>query len=191
MIYLLDTKLTEDSHSKYIIDILCRHTMVPIEHIEIPADPTFGELYKIVIRLFDTINSNDIILCPWAVSADEQLDELFNDLADCCWVVASAGNFNEDIEKYSPARAKNVITVACLNKSGLKAALSNWSDNKELVWLAGTNYNVGWKNSSGTSISAAVYSPFLAESIKNKDPDLLEDLVNKYTKQVWEEINTT
>ena len=63
--------------------------------------------------------------------------------------------------------------------------------NKELVWLAGTNYNVGWKNSSGTSISAAVYSAFLAESIKNKDPDLLEDLVNKYTKQVWEEINTT
>lgn len=191
MIYLLDTKLTEDSHSKYIIDILCRHTVVPIEHIEIPEDPTFGELYKIVIKLFYTVNSNDIILCPWAVSADDQLDELFNDLANYCWVVASAGNFNEDIKKYSPARAKNVITVACLNKSGLKAALSNWSDNKELVWIAGTNYNVGWKNSSGTSISAAVYSAFLAESIKNKDPDLLEDLVNKYTKQVWEEINTT
>ena len=190
MIYLLDCEFTENSHSKYILDILSKNTDVNVEHVVIPDDPTYGELFKILLTLFPKVTPKDIVLCPWAVAGDYGLDELFDELCDLCWVVAAAGNFNSDISDFTPARTNKVITVACLNKSGLKAALSNWSDEKELIWLAGTNYDVGWANNSGTSVSAAVYAAFLAESIKNSDPTLLDHLIGEYTKQVWAEINT-
>ena len=80
--------------------------------------------------------------------------------------------------------------MACLNKSGVKAALSNWSNGKELVWIPGTNYNVGWKNSSGTSVSAAVYASFLAESLKKNEPQDLDLLIKKYELRVFSEIQT-
>ena len=190
MIYLTDCALTENSHSRYILDILSKHTDVKIELVTIPPDPSYGELGKVILSLLTKVSYNDIVLCPWAVSADSRLDNLFTDLSDRCWVVAAAGNFNADIKDFTPARSHGVITVACLNKSGLKAALSNWSNEKDLIWLAGTNYHVGWTNNSGTSISAAIYAAFLAESIKNSDPALLDHLIAEYTKQVWAEINT-
>lgn len=189
MIYLLDQKLTDASHSKFIIDIVQQHTETEVQLIEISANPTYGEIYKIIINLYSIVLPSDIVLCPWAVNPDEKIDDMFNQLAGLCWVVVAAGNFNQNIKNYSPARAKNVITVACLNKSGVKAALSNYSDTKELVWLPGTNYNVGWKNSSGTSVSAAVYAAFLAETLRSNNKDMLDTLISDYQSKVYQEIN--
>lgn len=188
MIYLLDQPLTEKSHSRFIMDIISKHSKVEVKLIELPDDPTYGQIYTIINDLYPMVKPSDIVLCPWAVDADFQVDEMFNHLAELCWVVVAAGNFNEDIEKYSPARAEKVITVACLNKSGIKAALSNWSNNKELIWIPGTNYNVGWKNSSGTSVSATVYAAFLAESLKKDVPKDLDLLIKNYELQVFAEI---
>jgi hypothetical protein len=130
----------------------------------------------------------DIVLCLWAVDGNNLLDEHFNDLAELCWVVVAAGNYNKNINEYTPARVSGVITVACLNKSGVKASLSNWSEDKELIWVPGTNYNVGWKNSSGTSVSAAVYAAFLAESIDKTDSKILDQLMSEYKLKVLAEL---
>ena len=188
MIYLIDEQLTDNSHSKYIQDIIKNHTDVEIKLIEISMSPTVGEIKNIVFNLFDIVTPKDIVLCCWAVEPNDYIDELFDELSDICWVVVAAGNFNKSISNWSPARAKRVITVACLNKSGVKATLSNYSEDKELVWVPGTNYNVGWKNSSGTSVSAAVYAAFLAEAIKEKNLEVLHDNLNKYSISVKNEL---
>lgn len=188
MIYLLDCSLRTNSHSKMVLDIIKRHTSADVELVVIPQNPTFGEIGKIVLSLFPRVLPSDIVLCPWGVDANASIDEIFNDLAELCWVVVAAGNYNTDIANCSPARAEGVITVACLNKSGVKAALSNYSSDKELVWLAGTNYDVGWKNSSGTSVSAAVYAAFLAESIKEQNPELLDTLIKSYQAEMFKSL---
>jgi hypothetical protein len=188
MIYLLDEKLTDHSHSKYILNIIKNHTDIDVELIEVSQQPTVGEIDNIVQDLHKKVLPTDIVLCCWVVEANEIIDDIFDDLSNQCWVVVAAGNFNNDITFWSPARAKRVITVACLNKSGIKAMLSNYGESKELVWVPGTNYNVGWKNSSGTSVSAAVYAAFLAEAIKEKDFDLLTELLNKYSIKVKNEL---
>lgn len=189
MIYLIDQELTETSHSKFIIDILKAHTDVEIKLVVIPENPTYGQVNSSVYNLFNLVLPSDIVLCSWAVDANYTVDDLFNELAELCWVVVAAGNYNRNINDFSPARAENVITVACLNKSGIKATLSNWSEDKELIWVPGTNYDVGWKNSSGTSVSAAIYAAFLAESIKNKNPKLLDELLEQHKLKVFEQLN--
>jgi len=171
MIYLLDEKLTDHSHSKYILNIIKNHTDIDVELIEVSQQPTVGEIDNIVQDLHKKVLPTDIVLCCWVVEANEIIDDIFDDLSNQCWVVVAAGNFNNDITFWSPARAKRVITVACLNKSGIK------------------NYNVGWKNSSGTSVSAAVYAAFLAEAIKEKNLDVLTDSLKKYSIAVKNELS--
>lgn len=191
MIYLLDQALSLESHSKMILEIIGNHTNIHTKLIEMPKNPTYGQIYKILYDLMPLVLPKDIVLCPWAVDANINVDEIFNELAGYCWVVVAAGNFNQDINKFSPARAQNVITVACLNKSGIKAALSNYSEGKELVWIPGTNYDTGPKKTSGTSISAAIYAAFLAETIESKKPELLEELMEKYKEKVFQELQPT
>lgn len=191
MIYLLDSKLSEKSHSKYICDIITQHTDTQINLIEIDVSIDQKNLFYILESLLEVVAPIDIVLCPWVVSADDELDELFSELATFCHVVVSAGNFTEPLGKYSPARNPDVITVGTLNKRGLIAALSNFSDtkNKDIKWVPGTNYDVGWRNASGTSVSAALYAAFLAEAIKNKDLGLLDRLIEKQKELVFGEIS--
>jgi hypothetical protein len=189
MIYLLDMPLTDISHSKYMCDIIKNHTSEPIIIIPLNANSTYGDIAKTIYSLFDKVIPSDIVLCSWAVPANNDLDDLFTELSKLCYVIAAAGNFKEPIENYTPARSEGVITVGTLNKSGLVAALSNYSNSKEVVWIPGTNYNVGWTNGSGTSVSAAVYTAFLAEALKNKDMSLLDKLVTEHKNKVFSELN--
>lgn len=188
MIYLLDSPLTDTSHSKYILDIIRQHTDVEVIIVPVTPDMTIGKLYETVYRLFSIVIPNDIVLCPWAVKSNSDLDELFSELSTLCFVVAAAGNSHRPIEEFTPARSSGVITVGTLNKSGLIAALSNFSSSKEIIWIPGTNYNVGWKNSSGTSVSAALYAAFLAESLNKNDYNLLDQLIESHKQKVFSEL---
>jgi hypothetical protein len=190
MIYLLDCPLDDTSHSRYIIDIIKEHSTVPIKLIPLNLPITIGQLCQTIYDLLPVVLPRDIVLCPWAVPANEQIDDLFTELSSLCYVVVAAGNFHAPIEDYSPARVPDVITVGTLNKSGLVAALSNYSNTKEVVWVPGTNYNVGWKNSSGTSVSAAVYTAFLSVSIQQDNMDMLQTLIENHKNKVFEELNS-
>ena len=184
----MDEPLTETSHSRFILDIIKQHTSIPITLIETPQKPLLNELYQIVEDLSSKVTPSDVVLCAWLVPGDCRVDQVFEDLCDRCWVVAAAGNFNKPIEDYSPARAEKVITVGCLNKSLVKATLSNYSETKKIVWVPGTNYNVGWKNASGTSVSAALYTAFLAEAIDKQDYSVVHALLEQQKQQVSDEI---
>lgn len=182
--------LTDTSHSKYMCDIIKNHTSVDINIVPVHYNSTYGDIAKTIYSLFGKVIPNDIVLCPWAVPANIGLDDLFTELSDLCYVVAAAGNFKEPIENYTPARSEGVITVGTLNKSGLVAALSNYSNSKEVIWIPGTNYDVGWMNSSGTSVSAAVYTAFLAEAVKHDDMSLLANLIEEHKETVFKELHT-
>lgn len=190
MIYLIDQKVTDNSHSKYLIDIIRSHTDVSIEVIEINQPINLNDLCKIFLELPNKIKPIDIVLCAWCIPRNKYLDNIINELVEQgCTIVAAAGNFNEPIDNISPANVHGVITVGTLNKMGLVAALSNYSNNKPIIWIPGTNYNVGWKNGSGTSVSAALYCSFLAESRKHNDINLLEKLISAHKTKVFNELN--
>jgi hypothetical protein len=188
MIYLIDMPLTEKSHSTYICDIINNHTKETISVISVTTSVSIGEIAKIIDYLIGIVIPRDIVLCTWSIPGNIYLDDLFTELSNLCYVVAAAGNFKEPIENYTPARSEGVITVGTLNKSGLVAALSNYSNTKEVIWIPGTNYDVGWMNSSGTSVSSAVYTAFLAESLRNNDISLLGRLIEDHKNKVFKEL---
>ena len=177
MIYLVDESLSDVSHSRFMMDIIKQHTSQPIELLSVGT--TIGDIVFILEKLLHCVTPQDIILCPWAIAGNPRIDSYFEELADLCWVITAAGNTSESIDNWTPARVHNVITVGCLNKSGNKASLSNFSDTKQLEWVTGTNYSVGWKISSGTSISAALYAAFLSEAIVAKDITVVNTLIKQ------------
>ena len=188
MIYLLDSPFTETSHSCFILDIIKEHSTEYVELIPISSEIKSKELSRIIFSLFKKVLPNDIVLCPWAVPRDVVLDGLFTELSTLCYIVAAAGNFSSSIENYTPAGTDGVITVGTLNKFGLIAVLSNYGSSKEIAWVPGTNYNTGTKNGSGTSVSAALYAAFLAESIASADNELLPILIKKQQNRVSKEV---
>ncbi len=190
MIYLIDQPLTETSHSRFMIDIIKQHTSVGIELVALENITVMNDIYQIIADLAPCVTARDIVLIPWCVPADYHLDALVESLTYRVQeVVVAAGNFSSPIETISPARAPLVTTVGTLNKQGLFAKLSNYSDSKEIVWIPGTNYDVGWKNSSGTSVSAALYTAWLAEAIKAEDYRLLDQKIAEQKAKVLAEIN--
>ena len=151
--------------------------------VELPTDPTYFQIYDTVKHLFTMVTTSDVVVCAWTSSSNALIDSIFEQLSNHCWVVVAAGNNSGLIENYSPARVPTVITVGCLNKSGNKASLSNFSDTKQLEWVPGTNYSVDGEMHSGTSVSAALYSAFLAEAIIHHDHSVIEKL-NEQQKQL-------
>ena len=189
MIYVLDNNSGINPHGQLMSKIIKHHTTQPIEIIEIHPQIKISILENTINDLLRKIKPTDVVLVSWAIEADYRCDELFDILGEHCFVVVAAGNTNEPIENFSPTRSDNVYCIGCLNKNGVKASLSNFSNFKELIWVCGTNYYVDNVPHSGTSISAAIYAGLLAESIKLKDSDYLEDSLQKYHDKVYQEIN--
>lgn len=185
MIYVVD--IISD-HSKSISSILQCFTNESITSIAINPDAKLKEIYQIFIDLIDRVNSKDIVLCPWCIEANDYLDSIVDHLAAICNVVVAAGNFNRPVDSYSPARASLVTTVACLNKSGIKAALSNYSKTKDLIWIPGTNFWLDGKPFNGTSISAAVYAGLLSKCSQDSSLNLKFEIDN-YKQKVFSELN--
>jgi hypothetical protein len=189
MIYLLDGPKTDISHARFMEDIISEHTSEKVILIEIFLMSTIEETIHQLVQVLKLVTPRDIVFCPWALPANLRIDNVFTEMTERCWVVTAAGNKNESIEKWSPARTPNVITVGALNKSGVKASLSNYSEDKELEWVTGTNYSVGWKTGSGTSVAAALYTAFLAEAIRLQDYTLIEQLITKRKVAASNEVN--
>lgn len=183
MIYLLEDS-SGSEHSKMLSTIISEHTSIEIRYNEIEDNSTLSSISSILTYLLDQVTSQDIVLCAWSMPYDAIVDNMFVQLTDKCWVVAAAGNNGQLIDGYIPANTRNVITVGCLNKSGNKAALSNYSADKNIVWVPGTNYSVNGILKSGTSISAALYSAFLAEAIAARDSKIVDQLINKHKDNV-------
>lgn len=189
MIYVLDSFVATNSHSQILTKIIKDHTSEIIELVELPSLTSSVQLSKVISNLIHKIKPNDVVLAAWGVRGDHHIDELFSALAQNCFVIVAAGNSNEPIENYSPTRADNVFCIGALNKNGVKASHSNYSEFKDLTWICGTNYYVDGVPHSGTSISAAIYAGMLAESIRINNTDYLFTLIDNYHKRVYAEVN--
>ena len=191
MIYLLDTKLEKNSHSHFLCDIIRKYTDTKVMLVELDYTLKQEELFSVIEYITEIVTPVDIVLCPWIVPADDDLDKLFSTLSEHCHIVVAAGNYSEPIHKYSPARNPDVITVGTLNKQGLIAALSNFSykDDKQIKWVPGTNYITEDRCGSGTSISAALYASFLAEAIKKQDYSIVDSYIEEQKRIVFDEIS--
>ena len=189
MIYLIDTNNIFNTHSSTLAKIIKHHTDENIENISIPDAASINELITIIEPLLSKVAPSDVVLAAWAVPAHPKLDELFSTLGQLCYVVVAAGNTGEPVEKYSPSRADNVTCIGCLNKLGVKASLSNFSEMLELTWVCGTNYYVDGAPHNGTSVSAAIYTGMLAEAIRKNDISHLFISIEKYHTKVYNEIN--
>lgn len=188
MVHLLDYTITKDSHSAKMLYVLKENTIEVVKHIEIPTQPTINQLISIVNDLLYKVLPSDIVVCPWAIPFNQRVNEVFENLSKSCFVVTAAGNSNTEIETYSPASANGVIVVGCLNKSGNKATLSNYSNTKKLVWVTGTNYNINGTIESGSSVSAMLYAAYLAESLRTKNPNLVDQLIEQRKLESLKEV---
>ncbi|NBP58885.1 hypothetical protein EBU71_20535, partial [bacterium] len=75
------------------------------------------------------------------------------------------------------------FALANQDKSLLKASHSNYSD-IDMKWIVGTSYIIEDQVQNGTSVSAAIYSAFLANCIEKNDPSFLEQQINQYHNSV-------
>lgn len=189
MIYLLDEPFSDNSHSKFLLDVIAEHTQEKVELIALPSSITLAELELVIFDLMSKVLPIDIVLCPWSIEMNLHLDVLFEDMTNLCWVVVAAGNSGVTIEETTPARVPSAITVGCLNKSGQKASLSNFSYVKKIEWVPGTNYQIGNQTQSGTSISSALYAAFLAEGLRAGDIAVTSKLIVERIAKVASEIN--
>jgi len=183
MIVILDDFSHENTHGEMITKIVKTHSLVPIRKIHIPNIIDSDKLYGLLNNLKYITDKNDVVLITWAKEPDEQLDFIVSNLGIKTNVIVSAGNFNQNIINFSPTRTSNITVVGCLNKSLLKASHSNYSDN-DMKWIVGTSYVMEEQVQNGTSVSAAIYSAFLANCIEKNDPSFLEQQINQYHNSV-------
>lgn len=86
-------------------------------------------LNAILIRHTNDPSTPRTINCSWVTTKSFYLEEKFQDLIDAgIVVVASAGNFNDNVENYTPAGLPNVITVAASDIDDIAAGFNNFSE---------------------------------------------------------------
>lgn len=154
-VWLLDSP---EGHAEQITELLRGKGVENIELVQVGPKITTSRLVEVVNTLTKEVQPADIVLCPWAISGDRFIDHLFEVLTQRCTVVAAAGNSGVSIDGWTPARVHSVITVGSLNKCGVRASHSNWSNEKSLKYSSGTNIEIGGKLYNGTSIAAANYT---------------------------------
>ena len=189
-IFLIDSISTQFSHSAWMTDIIKKfNPTVNLVLIELPVRPLLNDIFEIVEHLKMVVTPDDLVLCAWQVKKNIAIDTMFAELSALCTIVTAAGNAGDDISHYSPTNIEEVITVGCLNKSGHIATLSNTSADKPMKWVCGTNFNIGERCESGTSVSVAIYAALLALANHLKDPDYLVLALSEYSRSVLAEIN--
>lgn len=183
MIIVLDNFECELAHGEIICKIIKNHTRVPIRKINIPNIINSIELYELLNKLRYITSKKDVLLITWSKEPDNTLDFIVSNLGLKTNVVVSAGNDSEDINKFSPTRTTNITVVGCLNKKLQKASHSNYSD-KDIKWIVGTTYDLNETIQNGTSVSAAIYTAFVANSIEKENSSLIEEQINQYHNSV-------
>lgn len=202
MIYVIDTgysgkhadisseQVDEIGHGTAMINIIKGFTP-KAEIIPIKVRPSMlrDELLSVFSELIDRVKVADIVLLNWVVDKDLQLDSIVSILVDRCCVVCAAGNFSKSIELYSPTTVKGVHVVACLNKSGKLAKMSNYCNDGNMKYMFGTTFITdsinGTITCSGTSVSASIYAALMS---RNKTCKFMTKSFNKLKKKYNDEL---
>lgn len=189
VIHLLDQDPKYGSHAARMRAVLADNTTTAVNFIPMPISGSDEKLLQIIDNLSKVVKPTDIVLVPWVIPADDQVDQAFVKLSKCCHVVVAAGNQGLEVTTFSPARVSELMTIGALNKSGTPARFSNTETiDKQLIWVPGTNYVHTTFVDSGTSIAAAVYAALLSKSISTGGN--LTELIEQYKQKVAGELNS-
>lgn len=182
MIYIIDEKMSEDSHSNMLKRIILKHApLADIKIIPIGLEISVATIVNTINDLIKIVKPVDVVLSAWCIPKNLSINYAFSDLSEHCWSVVAAGNSGKNIKDFSPTSAKGVMVIGTLNKAGEIASLSNFSDDpSDLTYVTGTNYQIDNKSISGTSVSAAIFAAFLSESLRLKDGKLLHKKIEEY-----------
>jgi hypothetical protein len=190
MIYIVDEPLSETSHSASMQSIILKQdALAETSFVPITKEMLLSDIANVVYNLISKVTPADVVLCAWATRRSEMLNMAFRDLSSSCWVVVAAGNSSSDIRGFSPASADNVYVVGTLNKSGARAALSNFSETVDIHYVTGTNYHIDNITMSGTSVSAAIFAALLNESLRTRDCFLLQRRIEQIKLDALMEIS--
>jgi hypothetical protein len=112
--------------------------------------------------LYAALHGAKIINCSWGnPNASGIAQEIINyvTLELGCLVVAAAGNSNSEIPLY-PAAYDNVLSVASSDENDVRSWFSNFGSSVDIIApgsnIYTTNYDNGYRNDSGTSLSAPI-----------------------------------
>lgn len=158
--------------ANFILDY-CGNSDVVIRQIQ--QTTTITNMKILLDDLIQLVGADDLVVVPWVINRNDEIDNRFSKLARKCTVIGAAGNDGKNIDLFTPARNPDVITVGCLNKSGMPAKLSNRSNTKSITWMFGTNMTqhgiAGKVNCTGTSVSCAIYAGLLYRARKTRCAD--------------------
>jgi hypothetical protein len=174
MIYILDIPGTQ--HSGDMQAVVEEFTAESVELVPVEQSMSVSSIIDLISLLAIRVTRSDVVLVPWRIIKNESVDQIFGQLSEKCSVVVAAGNSSDSADDFSPASSPSLIVVSSLNKSRQPAKFSSRSVRS--VWVPGTNIVIAGKVYNGTSVSAAIYSAFLANSIKDSSKSA-EEQVNE------------
>ncbi|KAH8927205.1 subtilisin-like protein [Atractiella rhizophila] len=120
---------------------------------------------------------------------DSTLDAVIDEaIKSGVWVVASAGNSDEDASSQSPARVPAALTVGAVDDQNVKADFSNFGPLVDLFWY-GVNITSSWAfepdryyTASGTSQAAPGITGILACALSDYAYPSVQSLIDELIK---------
>ncbi|MGB0166729.1 MAG: S8 family serine peptidase [Luteibaculum sp.] len=171
-----------------VVGVAAGASVVAIKVLDGNGNGTVADVIAGIDYVVGTGNSGDVVNLSLAGPSSQILDDaVINAGAKGFYMVIAAGNYADDVQKYSPARAQgtNVYTISAINGNDIYAAFSNYGNS--VVYAApGVNVTSTWLNGeyssiSGTSMAAPhvagllISGGILSKSAAINDPDTRPD----------------
>lgn len=167
--------LDDNSHGTQVTNIILENSkasVLPLKVADAEGRTSGLRLYigmkQAIAEEADVIN---ISMAAYKSKTSELMDSIITEAKeDGILTVVSAGNYGEDVKDYSPANAKDAVTVAALDKNGKRLSSSNYGDAVDYsAYGKAAVGGIGGKmeETEGTSVAAAYVSGMLADAISD------------------------
>ena len=170
-----DSMQDDNGHGTQVTNIILENSkasVLPLKVADAEGRTSGLRLYigmkQAIAEEADVIN---ISMAAYKSRTSELMDSIITEAKENgILTVVSAGNYGEDVKDYSPANAKDAVTVAALDKNGKRLKSSNYGDAVDYsAYGKAAVGGIGGKmeEAEGTSVSAAYVSGMLADAVSD------------------------
>lgn len=169
-----DNSVQDDNgHGTVVSNIILDHSKANVLPLKVADNEGRTSGLRMYIGMKQAIASEadviNISMAAYKSSSSELMNSVITEAKDAgILTVVSAGNYGEDASNYSPANAKDAITVAAVKSDKTLDESSNYGDVVDYVaygFLEVGGIGGEISESSGTSVSAAIVSGVAADVI--------------------------
>lgn len=165
--------MDDNGHGTVVSNIILDHSKANVLPLKVADNEGRTSGLRMYIGMKQAIASEadviNISMAAYKSSSSELMDSVVTEAKDAgILTVVSAGNYGEDASNYSPANAKDAVTVAALRKNGKRLASSNYGDAVDYsAYGKAKAGSIGGKmeEAEGTSVAAAYVSGMAADVI--------------------------